>query len=165
MRLDNKTFKIGTLCRRRRRKLGRISNFKWLEAALNLVEIKIPFGSVQTYPQVDSWWVPLFILFKKCFLESLSIEYVQNVTLSLLPPILLMNIWDSIEWFLFLPPKGTSNYYISLWWQLVCFWQKKQKRKRRVLEQTPPTSMSRQTRPGPLSKKLLFHIGRVAGIA
>ena len=69
MRLNNKTFKIGTL-RRRRRKLGRISNFKWLEAALNLVEIKNPFGSVQTNLQADAWWVPLFILLKKCFFET-----------------------------------------------------------------------------------------------
>ena len=53
-----------------------------------------------------------------------------------------------------------------LWWQLVCFWQKKQKRKRRVLEQTPPTLMSRKTRPGPRSKKNSYlHVGRVAGIA
>ena len=63
-------------------------------------------------------------------------------------------------------PKVRSNYYISLWWQLVCFWQKKQKRKRRVLEQTPPTPMSHQTRPGPRSKKILYlHIGRVEGRA
>ena len=69
MRLNNKTFKIGTL-RRRRRKLGRISNFKWLEAALNLVEIKNPFGSVQTNPQADAWWVPLFILLKRVFFKN-----------------------------------------------------------------------------------------------
>ena len=71
MRLDKKTFKIGTLRRRRRRRreLGRISNFKWLEAALNLGEIKNPFGSVQTNPQADAWWVPLFIFLKKCFLK------------------------------------------------------------------------------------------------
>ena len=43
------------------------SNFKWLEAALNLVKIKNPFGSVQTNPQADAWWVPLFIFLKKCF--------------------------------------------------------------------------------------------------
>ena len=62
-------FKIWTL-RRRHRKQGRISNFKWLEAALNLVEIKNPFGSVQTNPQADAWWVPLFIFLKKCFFET-----------------------------------------------------------------------------------------------
>ena len=45
----------------------RISNFKWLGAALNLVEIKNPFGSVQTDPQADAWWVPLFIFLKKSF--------------------------------------------------------------------------------------------------
>ena len=70
MKLDNKTFEIGTLRHRRRRELGRISNFKWLEAALNLVEIKNPFGSVQTNPQADAWWVPLFIFLKKCFFET-----------------------------------------------------------------------------------------------
>ena len=70
MKLDNKTFEIGTLRHRRRRELGRISNFKWLEAALNLVEIKNPFGSVHTNRQADAWWVPLFIFFeKKVFLE------------------------------------------------------------------------------------------------
>ena len=71
MRLDNKTFKIGTL--RRRRELGRISNFKWLEAALNLVEIKNPLGYVQTNPQADAWWVPLFIFLEKSvfFLNTL----------------------------------------------------------------------------------------------
>ena len=78
MRLNNKTFKIGTF-RRRRRKLGRISNFKWLEAALNLVEIKNPFGSVQTNPQADAWWVPLFIFLKKCFFETpyYTLQYRQ----------------------------------------------------------------------------------------
>ena len=59
-------FKIWTL-RRCRRKQGRISNFKWLEAALNFVDIKNPFGSVQTNPKGDAWWVPLFIFSKKCF--------------------------------------------------------------------------------------------------
>jgi len=43
------------------------SNFKWLEAALNLVKIKNPFGSVQNNPQADAWWVSLFIFLKKCF--------------------------------------------------------------------------------------------------
>ena len=46
------------------------SNFKWLEAALNLVKIKNPFGSVQTNPQADAWWVPLLIFLKKCFFET-----------------------------------------------------------------------------------------------
>ena len=72
MRLNNKTFKIGTL--RRRQKLDRISNFKWLGAALNLVEIKNPFESVQTNPKADAWWVPLFIFFEKSvFLEHPNI--------------------------------------------------------------------------------------------
>ena len=78
MRLNNKTFKIGTL-RRRRRKLGRISNFKWLEAALNLVEIKNPFGSVQTNPQADAWWVPLFIFLKKVFFWNTLMYRVFNL--------------------------------------------------------------------------------------
>ena len=33
-------------------------------------EIKNPFGSVQTNPQANAWWVPLFIFFKKCFSET-----------------------------------------------------------------------------------------------
>ena len=37
-----------------------------LEAALNLGKIKNPFGSVQTNPEADAWWVPLFIIMKKC---------------------------------------------------------------------------------------------------
>ena len=53
-----------------RSELGRTSNFKWLKAALNLIEIKNPFGSVQTNPQADAWWVPLFIFLKKCFFET-----------------------------------------------------------------------------------------------
>ena len=47
------------------------SNFKWLEAALNLVKIKNPFGSVQTNPQADAWWVPLFIFLKVFFWDTL----------------------------------------------------------------------------------------------
>ena len=67
-------FKIWTL-RRRHRKQGRISNFKWLEAALNFVDIKNPFGSVQTNPQTDAWWVPLLILLKKCFSGTPYLTY------------------------------------------------------------------------------------------
>ena len=52
------------------RQRSRSEKFKWLEAALNLVEIKNPFGSVQTNPQADAWWVPLFIFLKKCFFET-----------------------------------------------------------------------------------------------
>ena len=33
-----------------------------LEAALNLGKIKNPFGSVQTNPEADAWWVPLLLL-------------------------------------------------------------------------------------------------------
>ena len=35
-----------------------------------MVEIKNPFGSVQTNPQANAWWVPLFIFLKKCFSET-----------------------------------------------------------------------------------------------
>ena len=66
MRLNNKTFKIGTL-RHRRRELGRTSNFKWLGAALNLVQIKNTFESVQTNPQAAAWWVQLFVFLKIVF--------------------------------------------------------------------------------------------------
>ena len=74
MRLNKKTFKIGTF--RRRRKLDRISNFKWLEAALNLVEIKNPFGSVQTNPQADAWWVPLLFLKEVFFFKHPNVQGV-----------------------------------------------------------------------------------------
>ena len=75
MRLNNKTFKIGTLRRRRRREIGKISNFKWLGAALNLVEIKNPFGSIQTNPQAYAWRVPLFIFLKKVFFLNTLMDY------------------------------------------------------------------------------------------
>ena len=42
------------------------SKRKWLEAPLNFVEIKNPFGFFQTNPQANAWWVVLFILSKKC---------------------------------------------------------------------------------------------------
>ena len=32
-----------------------------------MVKIKNPFRSIQTNPQADAWWVPLFIFLKKCF--------------------------------------------------------------------------------------------------
>ena len=74
MRLNNRTFKIGTLRQRQRQRqrqrrweLGRISYFKWLEAALNLGEIKNPFGSVHTNPEADAWWVPLFFYYEKVY--------------------------------------------------------------------------------------------------
>ena len=54
------------------------SNFKWLEAALNLVKIKNPFGSVQTNPQADAWWVPLFIFLKKCFSGTPYCVFCRN---------------------------------------------------------------------------------------
>ena len=54
------------------------SNFKWLEAALNLVKIKNPFGSVQTNPQADAWWVPLFIFFEKVFFWD-TLVTIQSV--------------------------------------------------------------------------------------
>ena len=45
---------------RRRRRRRFLSNFKWPEDPLNLVEIKNPFGSFQTNPKADAWWVPPF---------------------------------------------------------------------------------------------------------
>ena len=67
MRLNNKTFKIGTF-RRPRRKLGRISNFKWLEAALNLVEIKNPLDLFKLTPRLmRGGFRFLFFFEKKCF--------------------------------------------------------------------------------------------------
>ena len=45
-----------------------LSNFKWPEDPLNLVEIKNPFGSFQTNPKADAWWVPPFFFLKKLFL-------------------------------------------------------------------------------------------------
>ena len=45
-----------------------LSNFKWPEDPLNLVEIKNPFGSFQTNPKAYAWWVPPFFFWKKLFL-------------------------------------------------------------------------------------------------
>ena len=53
---------------RRRRRRRFLSNFKWPEDPLNLVEIKNPFGSFQTNPKADAWWVPPIFFLKKLFL-------------------------------------------------------------------------------------------------
>ena len=37
-----------------------LSNFKWPEDPLNLVKIKNPLGSFQSYPKADAWGVPRF---------------------------------------------------------------------------------------------------------
>ena len=57
------------------------SNFKWLGAALNLVKIKSPFGSVQTNPQADAWWVPPFMK-KNVFLKQPT-DYVFLINLDI----------------------------------------------------------------------------------
>ena len=48
---------------------------KWLEVALNLVKIKNPFGFVQTNPQAEVWWVPLFFSFS--FLSVFSGQSIE----------------------------------------------------------------------------------------
>ena len=64
------------------------SKRKWLEDPLNFVEIKNPFGSLQTNPQADAWWVRIFFVFeKKCLLvhpniQSLSVSTVSTVSTS-----------------------------------------------------------------------------------
>ena len=68
---------------RRRRRRRFLSNFKWPEDPLNLVEIKNPFGSFQTNPKADAWWVPPFFL-KKCFCETPYGLSVRPVDLNLL---------------------------------------------------------------------------------
>ena len=45
-------------------------NFKWPEDPINLVKIKNHFGSLQTNPQADDWWVPPFFCWKKVFCET-----------------------------------------------------------------------------------------------
>ena len=47
-------------------------NFKWPEDPLNMVQIKNPFGFLQTNPKADAWWVPPFFLLKKCFCETMT---------------------------------------------------------------------------------------------
>ena len=47
---------------------GDHNNFKWPEDPLNMVQIKNPFGSLQTNPKTDAWWVPTFFFCKKVFL-------------------------------------------------------------------------------------------------
>ena len=39
----------------------------WLEDPLNFVEIKHPFGFLQTNPQVDAWRGGLILFLKKVF--------------------------------------------------------------------------------------------------
>ena len=55
---------------RRRRRRRFLSNFRWPEDPLNLVETKNPFGSFQTNPKADAWWVPPFFFLKKWFFET-----------------------------------------------------------------------------------------------
>ena len=65
------------------------SKRKWLEAPLNFIEIKKSFGSFQTNPQANAWWVVLLIFLKKCFSETpysphpkISLPYPSNLTYS-----------------------------------------------------------------------------------
>ena len=55
---------------RRRRRCRFLSNFKWPEDPLNMVQIKNPLGSLQTNPKADAWWVPPFFFEKSCFCET-----------------------------------------------------------------------------------------------
>ena len=40
---------------------------------------KKTFGPVQTNPQADAWWVPLFIFLRKCFLKHPSVNNHFNI--------------------------------------------------------------------------------------
>ena len=54
----------------------------WLGAALNLVKIKNPFGSVQTNPQADAWWLvgsAFYFLEKVFFWDTLLHKYISFV--------------------------------------------------------------------------------------
>ena len=52
---------------RRRRRRRFLSNFKWPEDPLNLVKIKNRFGSIQTNPQANAWWVGHIFFLKKLY--------------------------------------------------------------------------------------------------
>ena len=47
-----------------------LSNFKWPEDLLNFVKIKNGFGSLQTNPHSDDWWVSPCFFWIKCFRET-----------------------------------------------------------------------------------------------
>ena len=52
-----------------------MSKRRWPKDPLNLVQIKNPFGFLQTKPQADAWWVALISFFKKFFfLEHPSVQ-------------------------------------------------------------------------------------------
>ena len=46
------------------------STWKWLEDPLNFVEIKNPFGSLQSNLMADAWWVPPICFWKRCVSET-----------------------------------------------------------------------------------------------
>ena len=53
-----------------------LSNFKWPEDPLNLVEIKNPYGSFHYNPPADAWWVEIFFLDQNLeFLNNLAYVY------------------------------------------------------------------------------------------
>ena len=53
----------------------------------NFVEIKNPFGSLQTNPQAGAWWVKLYLFVKKkCFLVLPSVECAPQGALSSVNP-------------------------------------------------------------------------------
>ena len=51
----------------------------WLEDPLKIVEIKNPFGFLQTNPQADAWWVGLYWFLKKVFLVVHPSTHTQCV--------------------------------------------------------------------------------------
>ena len=53
----------------------------------NFVEIKNPFGSLQTNSQAGAWWVKLYLFVKKkCFLVLPSVECAPQGALSSVNP-------------------------------------------------------------------------------
>ena len=63
---------------RRRRRRRFLSNFRWPEDPLNLVEIKNHFGSFQTNPKADAWWVPPFFFFEKVVFVKHPSEHAES---------------------------------------------------------------------------------------
>ena len=51
-------------------------HWKWLEAHLNLVEIKTPIGFFETCLKANDWWVPLFIYLEKGFFLKHPSAYI-----------------------------------------------------------------------------------------
>ena len=49
-----------------------------VEDPLKFVEIKNPFGSLQTNPQADAWWVGLLFVFEKIISMTITISTYQS---------------------------------------------------------------------------------------